>query len=80
MFLPEPLRYSEDLDYVRTTAGGIGNVMKRLTALGRELGYKVNTKMSKYPKVISLRDGIYRSILPVGRSATSISLPPSASM
>lgn len=52
LFLPEPLRYSEDLDYVRTTAGGIGDVMKRLTALGRELGYKVNTKMGKYPKVI----------------------------
>lgn len=52
LFLPEPLRYSEDLDYVRTTAGGIGDVMKRLTAMGRELGYKVNTKMGKYPKVI----------------------------
>ncbi len=52
LFLPQPYRYSEDLDYVRTTSGGIGDVMKRLTALGEELGYKVSTKMGMYPKVI----------------------------
>lgn len=52
LFLPQPFRYSEDLDYVRTTSGGIGNVMKQLTDLGREFGYKVNTKMGMYPKVI----------------------------
>ena len=52
LFLPQPYRYSEDLDYVRTTSGGIGDVMKRLTSLGGELGYKVNTKMGMYPKVL----------------------------
>lgn len=52
LFLPQPYRYSEDLDYIRTTSGGIGDVMKRLTSLGGELGYKVNTKMGMYPKVI----------------------------
>jgi predicted nucleotidyltransferase component of viral defense system len=51
LFLPQPLRYSEDLDYVRVSEGGIGDVMKSLTALGNELGYKVNTKMGIYPKV-----------------------------
>lgn len=52
LFLPQPYRYSEDLDYVRTTSGGIGEVMKRLTSLGKGLGYRVNTKMGMYPKVI----------------------------
>ena len=33
LFLPHPLRYSEDLDYVRLTAGGVGPVMKALTGL-----------------------------------------------
>lgn len=61
LFLPEPYRYSEDLDYVRTTMGGIGDIMKRLTALGSELGYRVSTKMGLYPKVIwrfSFADGV----------------------
>ena len=52
LFLPEPYRYSEDLDFVRTTGGGIGDVMKRLTALGQELGFDVRTKIGMYPKVM----------------------------
>lgn len=52
LFLPRPLRYSEDLDYVRISSGGIGDVMKRLTLLGTDLGYKVNTKMGVFPKVL----------------------------
>lgn len=51
LFLPEPLRYSEDLDYVRTSAGGIGDIMKSLTALGQKLGFEVRTKPGMYPKV-----------------------------
>jgi predicted nucleotidyltransferase component of viral defense system len=51
LFLPEPYRYSEDLDFVRTSAGGIGDVMKRLTSLGRDLGFDVRTKMGEFPKV-----------------------------
>ena len=51
LFLPKPLRFSEDLDYVRTSAGGVGEVMKRLTSLGGDLGYRVNTKMGLFPKV-----------------------------
>ena len=51
MFLPQPYRYSEDLDYVRSTAGGIGDIMHALTCLGNELGYKVSTRMGRYPKV-----------------------------
>ena len=52
LFLPEPYRYSEDLDYVRVSSGGIGPVMRRLTDVGRSLGFKVNTQMGKYPKII----------------------------
>ncbi len=61
LFLPEPYRYSEDLDFVRTTGGGIGDVMKRLTALGGELGFDVRTKMGMYPKVMwrfTFADGV----------------------
>ena len=60
LFLPEPYRYSEDLDYVRTSAGGIGDIMKRLTTLGADLGFAVSTKMGRYPKLywkFSFEDG-----------------------
>lgn len=52
LFLPQPYRYSEDLDYVRRSSGGIGDVMKRLTSLGQEMGFEVRTKMGMYPKVL----------------------------
>lgn len=51
LHLREALRYSEDLDYVRTTAGGIGTLSKALTALGRDLGFTVRTRISEHPKV-----------------------------
>ena len=34
LVLPSPLRYSEDLDYVRRTAGGIAELTQSLTRLG----------------------------------------------
>ena len=51
LFMATPYRYSEDLDYVRSTEGGIGAVTGRLMDLGKELGFQVNTKIGKYPKV-----------------------------
>ena len=51
LFMPTPFRYSEDLDYIRINSGGIGDVMKELTTLGKRLGFNVATKMSMYPKV-----------------------------
>ena len=51
LFMRQPYRYSEDLDYVRSTAGGIGEVTGRLMDLGRELGFQVSTKITQYPKV-----------------------------
>jgi predicted nucleotidyltransferase component of viral defense system len=51
LHLPTPLRYSEDLDYVRTTNTPIGPVIDRLRAIGDRLGMKVNTEISRHPKV-----------------------------
>ena len=51
LFMPQPYRYSEDLDYIRISEGAIGPIMRRLTNLGKELGYNVSTKMGMYPKV-----------------------------
>ena len=52
LFLETPYRYSEDLDYVRSTEGGIGDVLDRLREIGERLGYEVASKIRKYPKVI----------------------------
>ncbi|GAA1875075.1 nucleotidyl transferase AbiEii/AbiGii toxin family protein [Myceligenerans crystallogenes] len=46
-----PYRYSEDLDYVRSSAGGIAQLTRTLTELGASLDFSVKTKISKYPKV-----------------------------
>jgi predicted nucleotidyltransferase component of viral defense system len=51
LHLDQALRYSEDLDYVRSTAGGIGPLTGALTSLGDDLGFSVKTKMSEHPKV-----------------------------
>ena len=51
LHLNQALRYSEDLDYVRSTAGGIGPLMKALTELGRDLGFNVRTRIGEHPKV-----------------------------
>ncbi|MCL2046447.1 MAG: nucleotidyl transferase AbiEii/AbiGii toxin family protein [Oscillospiraceae bacterium] len=51
MVLPHPSRYSEDLDFVRSSAGGIGDIMKELTELGKQSGFTVKTRMGQYPKV-----------------------------
>lgn len=47
-----PYRYSEDLDYVRLTGGGIGEIANRLTNLGRSLGFDVRTQTrTEHPKI-----------------------------
>ena len=51
LYLPHPFRYSEDLDYVRTTTGGIGVIMRRLTDMGKDLDYVVRIQMGQHPKV-----------------------------
>ena len=49
--LDTPYRYSEDLDYVRSSAGGIAPLTRALTLLGEELGFEVRTRVGKHPKV-----------------------------
>lgn len=51
LHLPRPYRYSEDLDYVRSTAGGIAELTRALTQLGEALGFEVRTRISEHPKV-----------------------------
>jgi predicted nucleotidyltransferase component of viral defense system len=52
LFLPKPYRYSEDLDYVRSSSGGIGPIMKQLVTIGDRLGYMANSNLAKFPKAI----------------------------
>lgn len=49
--LDRPYRYSEDLDFVRASAGGIGDLTQALTSIGRELGFDIRTRISEHPKV-----------------------------
>ncbi len=51
LHLDHPYRYSEDLDYVRSSASGIGPLTRALCDLGVDLGYTVNTRVSQHPKV-----------------------------
>jgi len=51
LHLPKALRYSEDLDYVRTTAGGIAQLTGTLLDLGRGLGFDVKSRITEHPKV-----------------------------
>ena len=46
-----PLRYSEDLDYVRRSEGGIGQLVTALRRIGENLGMKVTYEITKYPRV-----------------------------
>ncbi|MHB1910936.1 MAG: nucleotidyl transferase AbiEii/AbiGii toxin family protein [Acidimicrobiales bacterium] len=47
-------RYSEDLDYVRSTAGGIKEFTQAMTGIGTELGFEVMIKVGVNPKVSAL--------------------------
>lgn len=49
-------RYSEDLDYVRSSAGGIKRFTAAMTGLGEALGFEVKTKISANPKVYLLTE------------------------
>lgn len=48
---PKPRRYSEDLDYVRSTAGGIRELTRAVTQIGKRLGMEVRTRIGEHPKV-----------------------------
>lgn len=44
-------RYSEDLDYVRSTGTGIGRLTRAVTAIGEALGFAVGTRLGVHPKM-----------------------------
>lgn len=44
-------RYSEDLDYVRSTTGGIKEFTQAMTHIGQSLGFAIRTKVSVNPSV-----------------------------
>jgi predicted nucleotidyltransferase component of viral defense system len=44
-------RYSEDLDYVRSTAGGIKELTAAVTGIGQALGFEIRTQIGVHPKV-----------------------------
>lgn len=48
---PVPLRYSEDLDYVRSTGGGIGELTRAVTQIGERLGMEGRTRLTEHPKM-----------------------------
>lgn len=49
-------RYSEDLDYVRSTAGGIKEFTQAMTHIGQSLGFAIRTKVSANPSVFLLTE------------------------
>lgn len=51
LHMAAPYRYSEDLDYVRSTSSGIAPLTRALTEVGERLGYVVRTRISEHPKV-----------------------------
>ncbi len=51
LHLDHAYRYSEDLDYVRSSGTGIAQLTHALTRLGQELGFDVRTRVGVHPKV-----------------------------
>ena len=51
LHLPTPRRYSEDLDFVRTTSSGIAPLTQAVTSLGERLDFNVSTRISQHPKI-----------------------------
>ena len=50
LVLPEPLRYSEDLDYVRASHGPIGGLLDAIREIADRVGMDLNTDVSTSPK------------------------------
>jgi hypothetical protein len=50
LHLPQPLRYSEDLDYVRATHGPIGPILDALREVAHNLGMQAATDVGLFPK------------------------------
>ncbi len=52
VWLDRPWRYSEDLDYVRRTGGGVGEILDSIRDVAVAVGFdRVQTDVRRYPKV-----------------------------
>ena len=52
VWLDRPWRYSEDLDYVRRTAGGVGDILDAIREVSAITGFdRVHTDVGRHPKV-----------------------------
>ena len=52
LWFDRPWRYSEDLDYVRRTGGGIGEVIDAIREVAAEIGFdRVRPDVGRHPKV-----------------------------
>ncbi len=51
LHLRPALRYSEDLDYVRRSGGGIGVLLDAVRAIADRLGMSVTTNITSFPKL-----------------------------
>ena len=52
LYLAKALRYSEDLDYVRSTNTPIGPVFDRLRMIANDVGMQFNTEVGRHPKAL----------------------------
>ena len=51
IWLDHPWRYSEDLDYVRRTAGGVGEILDAIREVADYVGFdRVQTEVRRHPK------------------------------
>jgi predicted nucleotidyltransferase component of viral defense system len=51
LWLDQPWRYSEDLDYVRRSEGGVGEILSALRTVADHVGFdRVNTEVGRHPK------------------------------
>jgi len=47
LWLDRPWRYSEDLDYVRTTSGGIGDILNAVRDIAAAIGFDRATSLNR---------------------------------
>lgn len=51
LWLEQPWRYSEDLDYVRRSEGGVGELLSALRSIADRMGFqRVTTDIGRHPK------------------------------